>query len=69
MKKSEPLPYFSGSLFTEAERFVNETLCDVLSEFFTVFLTQEAGRIGDTATWTDGPLERSKPASLSESRG
>jgi nucleoside 2-deoxyribosyltransferase len=48
MKKSKPMLYLAGPLFTEAERSFNETLRDILSEFFDVFLPQEAGLIGET---------------------
>ncbi len=52
--------YLAGPLFTEAERSFNETLRDVLSEFFDVFLPQEIGLIGEMAKHGIGPSESSQ---------
>jgi len=60
MKKRRSLLYLAGPLFTEAERLFNETLRDVLSEFFDVFLPQEAGLIGEMMKHGIGPSESSK---------
>ena len=59
MKKNKPMLYLAGPLFTEAERSFNETLRDVLSEFFDVFLPQEAGLIGEMVKHGIGPSESS----------
>jgi len=59
MKKSKPMLYLAGPLFTEAERSFNETLRDVLSEFFDVFLPQEAGLIGEMMKHGIGPSDSS----------
>ena len=60
MKINRPILYLAGPLFTEAERSFNETLRDVLSEFFEVFLPQEAGLIGEMMKHGIGPSESSK---------
>ncbi len=60
MKKTKPILYLAGPLFTEAERSFNETLRDVLSEFFDVFLPQEAGLIGEMMKHGIGPSESSQ---------
>ncbi|MGE5800026.1 MAG: nucleoside 2-deoxyribosyltransferase [Syntrophaceae bacterium] len=59
MKKNKPILYLAGPLFTEAERSFNETLRDVLSEFFDVFLPQEAGLIGEMMKHGIGPSDSS----------
>ncbi|MGE5790997.1 MAG: nucleoside 2-deoxyribosyltransferase [Syntrophaceae bacterium] len=59
MKKNKPMLYLAGPLFTEAERSFNETLRDVLSEFFDVFLPQEAGLIGEMMKHGIGPSDSS----------
>ncbi len=59
MKKSKPMLYLAGPLFTEAERSFKETLRDVLSEFFDVFLPQEAGLIGEMMKHGIGPSDSS----------
>ena len=59
MKKRKPILYLAGPLFTEAERSFNETLREVLSEFFDVFLPQEAGLIGEMMKHGIGPSESS----------
>lgn len=60
MKKNKPMLYLAGPLFTEAERSFNETLRDVLSEFFEVFLPQEVGLIGEMMKHGIGPSESSQ---------
>lgn len=60
MKKNKPTLYLAGPLFTEAERSFNETLRDVLSEFFEVFLHQEIGLIGEMTKYGIGPSESSR---------
>jgi len=52
--------YLAGSLFTEAARSLNETLRDVLSDFFDVFPPQEAGLIGEMMKHGVGPSESSQ---------
>lgn len=59
MKKNKPMLYLAGPLFSEAERSFNETLRDVLSEFFDVFLPQEAGLIGEMMKHGIGPSDSS----------
>ena len=59
MKKDKPMLYLAGPLFTEAERSFNEMLRDVLSEFFEVFLPQEAGLIGEMMKHGIGPSDSS----------
>ncbi len=58
--KTKPILYMAGPLFTEAERSFNETLRDVLSEFFDVFLPQEIGLIGEMMKHGIGPSESSQ---------
>ena len=60
MKKRKPMLYLAGPLFTEAERSFNETLRDVLSEFFDIYLPQEAGLIGEMMKHGIGPSESSQ---------
>jgi nucleoside 2-deoxyribosyltransferase len=60
MKKHRPMIYLAGPLFTEAERSFNETLRDVLSEFFDVFTPQEAGLIGEMMKHGIRPSESSQ---------
>jgi nucleoside 2-deoxyribosyltransferase len=60
MKKTKPMLYLAGPLFTDAERSFNETLRDVLREFFDVFLPQESGLIGDMMKHGIGPSESSQ---------
>ncbi len=58
MKK--PKLYIAGPLFTEAERSFNETLRDVLSEHFDVYLPQEDGLIGEMMKHGIGPIDSSR---------
>ena len=60
MKQHKPMLYLAGPLFTEAERSFNETLRNVLSEFFDVYLPQEAGLIGELMKHGIGPSESSE---------
>jgi nucleoside 2-deoxyribosyltransferase len=60
MKTSKPTLYLAGPLFSEAERSFNETLRDVLSEFFNAFLPQEIGLIGEMMKHGIGPDESSQ---------
>lgn len=60
MNHRKPMLYIAGPLFTEAERDFNKMLRGILSQFFDVFLPQEAGMIGELVRHGIDPSESSR---------